>query len=232
MDIGLLIENKFRIVGDMVDATVGGDLRLLQAAGQPLQVFGNLNVLGGELRAYQQLLRVKRGTISFAGNPKNPELDVRAQREISAERITVGVAVQGTLNEPRLDVFSDPVMPQGETMSYLVRGRGLDSGANSDGMAMALSVGTGVINQSQLVSELNRIPGLSNIAFGAEGSAEETAATVGGYIGDRLYLSYGVGVYEPINVLTARLYLKTRLWLEVVSRLENSVDLYYSFDLK
>jgi autotransporter translocation and assembly factor TamB len=99
-------------------------------------------------------------------------------------------------------------------------------------MAMALSVGTGVINQTQLVSELNRIPGLSNIAFGAEGSAEDTAATVGGYIGDRLYLSYGVGVYEPINVLTARLYLKTRLWLEVVSRLENSVDLYYSFDLK
>jgi len=232
MDIGLLIENKFRIVGDMVDATVGGDLRLSQAAGQPLQVFGNLNVLGGELRAYQQLLRVKRGTISFAGNPKNPELDVRAQREISAERITVGVAVQGTLNEPRLDVFSDPVMPQGETMSYLVRGRGLDSGANSDGMAMALSVGTGVINQTELVSELNRIPGLSNVAFGAEGSAEDTAATVGGYIGDRLYLSYGVGVYEPINVLTARLYLKTRLWLEVVSRLENSVDIYYSFDLK
>jgi translocation and assembly module TamB len=123
-------------------------------------------------------------------------------------------------------------MPQGETMSYLVRGRGLDSGANSDGMAMALSVGTGVINQTELVSELNRIPGLSNVAFGAEGSAEDTAATVGGYIGDRLYLSYGVGVYEPINVLTARLYLKTRLWLEVVSRLENSVDIYYSFDLK
>ncbi|MEM6582521.1 MAG: hypothetical protein AAF699_14680, partial [Pseudomonadota bacterium] len=64
------------------------------------------------------------------------------------------------------------------------------------------------------------------------GSTEEdTAATLGGYIGKRLYLSYGVGIYEPINVLTARLYLQTRLWLEVVSQIENSVDLYYSFDI-
>jgi autotransporter translocation and assembly factor TamB len=98
---------------------------------------------------------------------------------------------------------------------------------------MALTVGTGLVNQTALVTELNRIPGISGLEFGAEGTTEEdTAATLGGYIGERLYLSYGLGIYEPINVLTARLYLKTRLWLEVVSRLENSVDLYYSFDIK
>ena len=48
---------------------------------------------------------------------------------------------------------------------------------------------------------------------------------------EKLYLSYGIGLYEPINVITARFYLKARLWLEVVSRLENSVDLYYSWDI-
>jgi autotransporter translocation and assembly factor TamB len=88
-----------------------------------------------------------------------------------------------------------------------------------------------VVNRSTIVSELNRIPGISDLSFGAEGSEDDTAATVSGFIGNRIYLSYGVGVYEPINVLTARFYLRTRLWLEVVSRLENSVDLYYSFDI-
>jgi len=233
MQIGLLIKNNFRIVGDSVNATVGGDLRLRQRPRQPLQVFGNLNVSGGELRAYQQRLRITRGTLSFAGTPDNPELDVRAQREISSDNVVVGLQLQGTLNEPRLEVFSDPVMSHGETMSYLVRGRGLDSGASSDGVAMALSLGSSLVNQTALVEELNKIPGVNNFAFGAEGTNEtDTAATVGGYIGERLYLSYGMGIYEPINVLTARLYLKTRLWLEVVSRLENSVDLYYSFDIK
>lgn len=233
MDIDLLIANKFKIVGDMVNATLGGELQLVQAPRQPLQVFGNLNLIGGELRAYQQRLRIQRGTISFAGTPDNPELDMRAQREITSDKVVVGLQLQGTLKQSKLEVYSEPHMSHGEAMSYLVRGRGLDSGAGSDGMAMALSLGTGLVNQSAIVSELNSIPGISNLAFGAEGTTEEdTAATVGGYIGDRLYLSYGMGIYEPINVLTARLYLQTRLWLEVVSRLENSVDLYYSFDIE
>ena len=232
MNVGLLVENDFKIVGDMVNATVGGDLQLRQQRRQPLQLFGNLNVIGGELRAYQQRLRIQRGTVSFAGTPENPELDVRAQREIPGDKVVVGLQLQGTLKQPKLEVYSDPVMAHGEAMSYLVRGRGLDSGAGADGVAMALSLGTGLVNQSALVTELNSIPGISNIAFGSEGSNEsDTAATVGGYIGERLYLSYGMGIYEPINVLTARLYLQTRLWLEVVSRLENSMDLYYSFDI-
>jgi translocation and assembly module TamB len=232
INVSLLIENKFKVVGDMVDATVGGDLRLSQRPGNPLQVFGNLKVIGGELRAYGQLLRIRRGTIAFSGRPDNPEFDVRAQRALSSESTVVGVQLQGTMMQPKLEVYSDPVMPHGEAMSYLLRGRGLDSGADSDGIAMAVTVGSGVVNQSTLVEELNRIPGVSNLAFGAEGTDEDTAATVGGYLGDRLYLSYGMGLYEPVNVLTARLYLQTRLWLEVVSRLENSVDLYYSFDIK
>jgi translocation and assembly module TamB len=123
------------------------------------------------------------------------------------------------------------VMSQAETLSWLVRGRGLDVGAGGDGTAMALSLGAGLVNRSAIVSELNQIPGVSNIQFGAEGSEEDTAATVSGYIGEKLYLSYGIGLYEPINVITARFYIKARLWLEVVSRLENSVDLYYSWDI-
>jgi autotransporter translocation and assembly factor TamB len=146
--------------------------------------------------------------------------------------VTAGVQVRGRLQEELiLEVYSDPAMSQGEAMSYLVRGRGLDAGAGADGTAVALSLASGVVNRSTLVSELNRVPGVSDIQFGADGSGDDTAATVSGYVGGRLYLSYGFGLYEPINVLTARLYLGTRLWLEVVSSLENSVDLYYSFDI-
>lgn len=232
VDIALLLEDRFRIVGDVVNATLGGNLQLRQEPGLPLQLFGNLDVIGGELRAFQQRLRIQRGTVSFSGPPENPELNVSAQREISSGKVVVGISLQGTLEQPELDIFSDPVMSQADTMSYLIRGRPVSTGAQADGIATALSLGTGLVNQSPLVAQLNQIPGISNLAFGAEGSADDTAATLGGYIGERLYVSYGMGIYEPINVLTVRLYLQARLWLEVVSRLENSVDLYYSFDIE
>ena len=158
-------------------------------------------------------------------------MNVRAQRNISGSNVIAGVQLVGTLDEMVLEVYSEPAMSQGEAMSYLVRGRGLDASSGEDGTALALSLASGVVNRSTLVSELNRIPGVNNVTFGADGSAEDTAAAVSGYLGNRVYLSYGVGLYEPINVLTARLYLRTRLWLEVVSSLENSIDLYYSFDI-
>jgi translocation and assembly module TamB len=232
MDVWVRIQDSFKVTGSLLQATLGGDLHVLQQAGQPLQLFGSLKTIGGELRAYQQQLRIKRGVLSFTGTPVNPALDLRAQRDISGSNVTAGVQVQGRLQEELvLEVYSDPVMSQGEAMSYLVRGRGLDAGAGADGTAVALSLASGVVNRSTLVSELNRVPGVSDVQFGADGSGDDTAATVSGYVGGRLYLSYGFGLYEPINVLTSRLYLGTRLWLEVVSSLENSVDLYYSFDI-
>ena len=232
MDVWVRIRDRFKVTGSLLRATLGGDLHLLQKAGKPLQLFGSLNTVGGELRAYQQQLKIKRGLLSFNGTPDNPALDLRAQRDISGSSVAAGVQVRGRLQEELvLEVYSEPAMSQGEAMSYLVRGRGLDAGAGADGTAVALSVASGVVNRSTLVSELNRVPGVSDVQFGADGSGDDTAATVSGYVGGRLYLSYGFGLYEPVNVLTARLYLGTRLWLEVVSSLENSMDLYYSFDI-
>lgn len=232
MDVQVNIDDKFKITGAIADVTVGGDLHLLQERGQPLQLFGNLNVLGGELRAYRQSLKVKRGSVSFAGAPDNPSLDMRAARVISKDNITVGMELTGTLETPVLEIYSDPAMAQTEALSFLVRGRGLDTGAAADGTAMALSMGTSLLNQSGVFNTLDKLPGINSVELSAEGSEDDTTATISGYIGQRIYLSYGVGLYEPINVLTARLYLKTRLWVEVVSSLENSLDLYYSFDIE
>ena len=233
MNVKIVIKDKFKVSGSLFKTTLGGDLSARQRPGHPLELFGNLRTIGGEMSAFQSHLKIRRGTLNFSGPPASPSLDLRAERDITAGNITVGVHVQGSLGEDlELDVYSDPVMSQPNAMSYLLRGRAMDVGAESDGAALALSLASGVVNRSSLVSDLNSIPGVNNIAFGAEGSESDTAATLSGYIGNRIYLSYGVGFYEPINVLTARFYFRSRIWLEIVSSLENSVDLYYSFDIE
>ena len=232
MDVRVHVLEHLTITGSNLQATLGGDLHLLQQPGRPLQLFGQLSTFGGQLRAYQQRLAIRRGRLSFSGPPTNPNIDVSAEREIVGGDVTVGVRVQGPLQEDLLlDIYSNPPMSQPDAISYLVRGRPVDTGVGADGTALALSLASGVVNRSSLVSELNRIPGISNVEFGAQGSEDDTAATLSGYIGERIYLSYGFGLYEPVNVLTARFYLSARLWLEVVSSLENSADLYYSFDI-
>ena len=157
---------------------------------------------------------------------------MRAERILSDDKVTVGLLLGGTLDSPVLEIYSDPAMSESESLSYLVRGRGLDSGAPDDGAALALSMGASLVNQSGVFNKLDKLPGINRVSLSAEGTEDDTTATISGYIDQRIYLSYGVGLYEPINVLTARFYLNTRLWLEVVSSLENSMDLYYSFDIE
>ncbi len=231
-NVRVRVEDGFTVTGDMLEAALSGDLQLRRRSREPLQVFGSLETLGGQVTAYERVLQIQRGTISFSGAPDNPLLDVRAERRIAGENITAGIHVHGELaRDLKLDVYSEPPMSQGDAMSYLIWGRSLDSGTNTDGAVLALSLASSVVNRSSLVQEINRVPGISRVSFGAEGSEDDAAATVSGYVGERLYLSYGFGLYEPVNVVTARLFLQTRLWLEVVSRLENSVDLFYSFDI-
>ena len=231
--VDIAIKDKLKVSSSLFKTTLGGDLNARQRPGHPLELFGDLRTIGGEMSAFQSHLKIRRGTLNFSGPPAIPSLDLRAERDITAGNITVGVNVQGSLGENlELDIYSEPVMSQPNAMSYLLRGRAMDVGAESDGTALALALASGVVNRSSLVSDLNSIPGVNNIAFGAQGTENDTAATLSGYIGNRIYLSYGVGFYEPINVLTARFYFRSRIWLEVVSSLENSVDLYYSFDIE
>ena len=231
IDLRIVVEDRFRVVGELLDATVGGDLRLRQEEDAPVDLFGQVGVVGGELRAYGQQLELREGSIAFAGDPENPELSLRAERQFPRESLRVGFTVAGSLRDPRLALYSEPQLPREAQLSWLVRGRPPDAGASMDGTALALSVGASTLNQTSLVRSLNRLPGLSNVSLGTEDSDAGTAATISGYVGDRLYLSYGMGLYEPVNTLTARLYLRARLWLEMVSALENSVDLYYRFDI-
>lgn len=232
LDLRTLIQPGFTLRSERIVATLAGDLRLLVPTNQPASLFGNLEVLGGELRAYGQALRLTDGDLGFVGDPLNPDLALSAEREIRSDNQRVGFRIRGTLEAPRFDLFSDPQRPDDVTLSYLLRGRAPDVGVSADGTAMALSLGASALNQSGVLAPLNELPGLSGVTLGAEGTDQDMAATISAYVGNRLYLSYGVGIYEPINALTARLYLRSRLWLEVVSRLENSFDLFYRFDIE
>lgn len=231
IDIRLTIDPKLEVEGVGFRGHLGGQLHLTQKKHQPLQIFGSLQIPDGSYRAYGQRLQVKKGEISFNGAADNPHINLRAIREITKEGIIVGIQVLGLANDMSLSFFSEPAMPQPEVMSYLVRGRGLDAETGHNAM-LAMAVGARLSNKSSILQELGSVPLIHRIEVDTEGGGDETQATISGYIGDRIYLKYGVGVFEPINELTVRFYFLNRLWLESVSGLVNSADLYYSFDIE
>lgn len=204
--------DNVKLVGLGFDGTVKGQLSVTDIPGRTTVGTGTLNV-GGTYKAYGQDLKIERGRILFAGTQiDNPGIDVRAVREIRGENITVGLNVRGTAKIPVLTVFSDPVLEQSEALSYLLTGKplsGLNSGEGDllGSAARALGTAGGDLLAKNIGSKL----GVDDIGVADSESLGGAAFTVGKYLSPKLYLSYGVGIFDPGEVVTLR-YIFSPRW--------------------
>lgn len=227
-NIRVLIAEAFKVEGQGFVGRIGGELQISQQPQQPVQLFGSLKIPEGRYRAYGQDLSMTKGNIAFNGPVNNPYVSIQATRSIEKENIVVGIEATGLANSLNIKLFSKPTMQQSETLSYLVRGRGLDAETSDSNTAIGVALGTAITNYSGLLTQIEKLPLINRIEI----DGDDKQASIAGYIGEQVYIKYGIGIMEPINELTVRFYLLNRLWVETVSGLENSADIYYSFDIK
>lgn len=226
-NVSVVIADTFKVEGQGFIGRLGGELQVNQQANQPLQLFGSLKIPEGRYSAYGQDLSVTKGTIAFNGTANNPYVTMQATRTIEQDNVIVGIDATGLANSLNIRLFSKPTMQQSETLSYLVRGRGLDAETSDSNVAIGVALGTALTNFSGVLTQIERLPLINRIEI----DGDDKQASIAGYLGDKVYIKYGIGIIEPINELTVRFYLLSRLWVETVSGLENSADIYYSFDI-
>jgi translocation and assembly module TamB len=101
---------------------IKGNLLVEQKSGLAPRGTGTVEVATGEYMVYGQKLQVDRGRVLFGGGPvDNPGLDLRVVRNI--RDIVAGAQVKGTLKNPELQLFSQPMMTDADILSYIVLGR-------------------------------------------------------------------------------------------------------------
>lgn len=224
-DLKLNIADNVNISGYGFNGLLGGKLLVKQLSHQDVQLFGNLNVVNGLYRAYGQRLVVENGRVSFNGPVDNPLIDLRAVRNLPKENITAGIEIYGPAQTLSVNLFSTPTKSNSEILSYIVRGQGIDTKAKSND-SLGITLGATLANSSGVLEQIEKLPFINNLEI----EGDDQQASIAGYVGKNIYLKYGFGIAEPINELTVRFYLLNRLWIEVVSGLEQSTDLYFSFD--
>jgi translocation and assembly module TamB len=216
--INVSLSDKVNLTGYGLLATVAGRLTVREAPGAPTTGSGQVQV-AGTYKAYGQDLTIREGQLLFAGTPiDNPRLNLVAVRQV--QEVTAGIRVTGSAQAPQLTVFSDPPMGQSNALSYLVAGKPLsDIGAGEgDGdavQAAARSLGTAA--GGLLAKNIGRRLGVDEVTVKDSEALGGAALTVGQYLSPRLYLSYGVGLFEPGEVLTLRYKLSRDLALEALN---------------
>jgi translocation and assembly module TamB len=205
------------LVGMGLDGQLNGVLTVDERPGRATTGQGQINV-NGTYKAYGQNLTIQQGQLLFASTPiDNPGLNIRALRSLTPNATIdqgqeVGLQISGTAQRPVLTVFSNPAMDQSDALSYLVTGKPLSQVKGSEGgtvnaAAQALGSATGNLLAKSVGSKL----GISDIGVSSSDALNGNSAfTVGKYLSPRLYLSYGIGLFEPGQVITLRYRLSKR----------------------
>ncbi len=195
--VRVILGDKIRVSAYDFRGRLEGSVLVEQTPERPPSGSGSIAVATGEYIVSGQRLQIERGRLLFATSPlDNPGLDLRVTRTVENfttlslddSRIVVGAQVSGTLQRPRLDLFSEPAMPDSSILSYLVLGQ-------------------------------------------APQTAQQSSFILGKYLSPRLYVGYGVGLYNAVNTFILRYRLSKQILLEATSSsFQTGADLFYTIE--
>ena len=232
VQLALDLGPDFQVQGQGLQARLSGVLNLSSSAatqGVP-RLSGDVRTEGGRYKAYGQTLNIETGLLRFNGPFNNPDLDIVAIRPNLSQR--VGVAVSGTALQPRIQLFSDPDLPDAEKLAWLVLGRsGADGGAESAMLQQAAVTllsrdGKGV--GTQLAGAL----GLDEVSLGRGSRSDSTATGAAISLGKRVsrdvYLVYESSLSGTFGSLYMFYDLSRRFKLRAQTGDQNAVDVIFT----
>jgi translocation and assembly module TamB len=204
---------KIKLVGFGLDAKLGGQLTVSESPGSDPLGAGEIRVTG-TYKAYGQDLTIETGRLLYANTPLgDPQVDLVAVRVV--EEVTAKLTVKGSAHNPLLEVSSDPPMAQTAALSYLVTGKPLEGvGSGESDLVQSAARSLGGAAGNLLAKSLGKRLGVSDIGVTDNQDIGGSAFTVGQYLSPRLYISYGVGLFEPGQVVTLRYRLSRAVNVE------------------
>jgi translocation and assembly module TamB len=238
LNLALDLGSDLHIVGHGLDAWIEGRVVLTTDAQGRLLANGTVRTQRGTYTALGQRLQIDRGQVAFGGPVENPGLDIVAMRKNQA--VEAGVAVTGTVRAPLVRVVSDPPVPEGEALSWLVLGRGPADASRADlamlPLAAAALFGRGKTDEETFAKRLGvdtiALRGAGGGGGGGGGGLGEQVLAIGKRVSSRLYVVYEQGLGAATNVLKIEYNLTRRFLLRAEAGEVSAAGLFfrYAFD--
>ncbi|ALC15974.1 autotransporter secretion inner membrane protein TamB [Desulfuromonas soudanensis] len=233
LEVRVVLGDRVLVQFGGIDARLEGDVLIDARSLDAVSGRGKIHVAKGTYSAYGMKLNISRGTLLFAGGPVDqPTLDILALRTVG--EVKAGVRVSGTPRSPLVTLYSDPVMPDTDVLSYIVLGRPMGSDA---GQASLLLVAAGALlskgESTVLQDRLRRRVGLDVLDIQAgNGDVTESVVTLGKYLNPKLYISFGHSLFTNSNVVGLRYSISEHWQAESSVGEESGVDLFYKIEFR
>jgi len=214
-----------------IDARLGGTVDVTITDPNDIRGKGEIRTVKGSYKAYGVNLDIEKGRVIFNGGPvAKPTLDILAIRTV--KDVSAGVIVVGTINRPIIRLYSEPAMPDGDIMGYMVLGQPL---SGDQGQVNAVMQAAGLLlsaSQSAVLNEqlINKF-GIDSIGVEQDKSdITKSIVTVGKYLTPKLFISYGRSLFASTTYLKARYTFSERWEVETWTGTESGLDIYYKIN--
>ncbi len=230
--VRLTLGDDVHFSGYGLTAKPEGSLLVVQEPDKPALGQGELSITEGTYTGYGRELTIERGRFLYAGGPvDDPEVDIRASREIERDDVIAGFEITGTLKKSNLTVFSDPEMSQSDAISYILFGRPLAEAKSSESaIARETATAMGLQAGSAYTQKLASKFGLDEASLESEGTMQQASLMLGTYLTPSLYARYGVGLFSSANTFELQYFLNRNWTLEAKTAEENSAGIIYSIE--
>ena len=222
-----------RIIGQGLDVELAGDLDVKLEKGK-LVLVGDLRPVRGSLNAIGRVFQVEQGVVYFFGDDElNPTLDLTLSTRLND--ITFRVHLTGTAKVPELALSSEPTMPQGDIVSYLLFGESA-SGLNSAQMGLVESRATDLamaFASQELQAMMSKEFGVDVMQLKPGEQGKGSALVVGKYVSTRALVKYEHSITEGRAIgVTLEYWLIKRFKFEttVQPNMWSGGELSWSFD--
>ena len=200
VDVQVDLGENFRFKGSGADLRLAGSLSVRTGPNQPLAAYGTIRIPEGKYEAFGATLDIERGLLNFTGPLTNPNINILAMRR--RQEVAAGVQVTGTVQQPRVQLVSEPDVAEEEKLSWLVFGHGGSGGTGTNAQTAARSAATGLLNKLGGDKVAKRI-GLDELSIGksAYGMGSEQVVSLGKNVSERLAIGYEQSLAGAASVL-------------------------------
>jgi len=229
-NIGITTRRTFVVAGRGLSSEWRGEMKLHGTSEKP-QLTGQIKIANGYAMLLGRRFNIDDGVIQLTGEiPPNPAILASASTRIGDT--VARLVASGTIQKPKVDLTSDPLLPNDEIMALILFGKEIETMTPWQAIALAngLSILSGsgdlvdVIDNSQSLIQVDQI----DIKQDEEGEGFSSIA-VGKYIGRSLYVEGEKGFGEADDSITVTLELSPRLVLETEAspRIREGIGLYW-----
>ena len=214
-----LDDEAVELTGYGLDATLDGQLTVRDRPGRETTASGEV-LVAGTYKAYGQDLTIREGEVRYAGTPvDNPRLRIEAVREV--DDVIAGLRITGSAQDPQIDVFSDPSLGETDALAYLVTGRPMSAigtaGEGDSDLMQEASQSLGTAAGGLLAKRLGQRLGIDEFGIAKSEEIGGAALTIGQYLSPRLYVGFGVGLFDPGQLVTLRYDVSESISVEAIT---------------